>query len=1020
MTQNLPTDPRPGSSEPLLLVPTERHVELELGASEERASTPQRILTWSGFIAETLADLAPDVRLASPHATRLAAREALDHVRPARGSGADETAARISLSHALDGAIGRLRRAGVGPAHLRELDAPQASLLAGVMEEVDATLQRARLVDPRGVGGVLARRLQARPTASGGARAQRERLARAMPPPPFPPGATVTGIAAWEADDLALVEALHARMRASGGPGVTVMLPRLGERDDAMSPIADMLERRWAALTDSPELDWQPTGTPAPTEVIRAKSAEAEARAVASACLAALARGTPPEGIAIVLPDLSDAALEPLRAALADAHIPFCEPAGRAITACPEGRAALLLLEIAAGPVTREKVIDLLRAPGFAADWWTEAAEDKSAVGRAATLAYRLREVPVEVDRTGRLLIEGLAALVNQRPEDAWMTHGLERFLARARWLGESAPIAEVARRFVALLKHTGLGKPPMRDLGAALRSEARGGTGLALRAMADGAVAVRAIADLARSIAATQAAVGRPDRPSSAGELFLEIQRAAAGVGVAPKGSSARAGAVRIASPAELCGIAHELLIVTGLSAHAYSGAATTDDTLIDERLRTELPVPLRPASAREREAFRRAELAWAIAGARSLTLSFAPGDESDLSAPHPLIVWAIGQGARSHEEPASRIARGASRLNRRAAELIALARGAQPEPGIEERARIERERAAFFLDPRSAAGVFSGRVIVSDEAQRLELRARVGGAAAEHPIAVTQIERAAECAFAGFARRVLRVRRFEDLVESADARERGTLVHKALHAAFEALREEGHNQDPARLLAVARAAAEQALEASRPMAPLRREAVERAIADALGVALRSIEAGDPVRFALAERRFGAGEPPPWQSLELAGDDDEPGPSVFVDGQIDRLDRSSDGRIARVIDYKSSLPTAASRKRGAFQLPLYAAVALRALGAEEVHRAYVAVRKRGEIDEWPRDPAEQRLSLADISASAREARRVVLGLWEGNIEPRPMRANLCDRCDARDVCRRPAVMPVEDAEEDA
>jgi RecB family exonuclease len=139
----------------------------------------------------------------------------------------------------------------------------------------------------------------------------------------------------------------------------------------------------------------------------------------------------------------------------------------------------------------------------------------------------------------------------------------------------------------------------------------------------------------------------------------------------------------------------------------------------------------------------------------------------------------------------------------------------------------------------------------------------------------------------------------------------------------------------------------------------------------------------------------------------------------VFVDGQIDRVDRSADGRAARVIDYKSTLPTAAARSRGAFQLPLYAAVARRALGAEEVQRLYVAVKKRGEIDEWPREPAAQILTPADIEAAARAAREVVLRLWQGDAAPRPIRAGLCDRCDVRAVCRRPAVVPVEEAEDE-
>jgi ATP-dependent helicase/nuclease subunit B len=948
----------------------------------------------------------------------------------------DDPASRASMAHVLDSSIGRLRRAGVGPSHLRGMEAPQAALLADAMDRVDEILTGARLVDPRGAGLLLGRRLRSAGRIAPGASRGRSGMAPpGRPFPSLPAGVSVKGMAAWEADDLAWLEALHARMRAEHGRGATLVLPRLAEGDEAFGPIADVLERRWAALPDAPEIDWQPAGASAPVEVIRARSPEAEARAAASACLSALSRGTPPERIAILVPELDEVVLEPLRAALADARITFTEPVGRPLAASPEARATLILLDIAEGPVTREGVTDLLRSPGLDGRFWTERLREwteevedagrvsvrrasATATARATSIAHRLREVPVEIDRTGRLLIEGLASVVKHRAEDAWMTHGLSRLMQRAQWLAEGKTWAEIARRYAALIEEIGLGKPQLRELGAALRTEARGSGGLALRAMADGAVSVLALRDLVKAIARAALALRLEERPSSAGELKMEIERASAGLGILPRGSSTRAAAVRIARPADLCGLEHDVAIVMCLQAHAYSGAASADDALLDERLRSELPAPLRPASSRDREAWQRAELAWTLAGARDIVLSFAPGEESELAEPHPMVVWALRKGARRREEPASRISRYASKLNRRAAELIALAAGATPDAGVAERAAIEGERTAFFYDPDAPPGAFTGKIALGDEASRQDLRARVGGAAPEQTIAVTQIERAAECAFAGFARRVLRARRVEDLAESSDPRERGTLVHRALHAAFDALRSIGYQGDPVRLLLVARSAAEGELGAGRAMTPLRRESIDRAVEGAVIVVARSIEAGDPVRFAFAERRFGPSEGAPWGALELLGSEEDGGPSVFVDGQIDRIDRSTDGRVARVIDYKSNLPTAVERKRGAFQLPLYAAVARRALGAEEVHRLYVAVRKRGDIEEWPRTAADQRLSAEEIEEAVREARRVVLALWEGDVKPRPARATLCDKCDARDICRRPAVVP-DDAPED-
>ncbi|KYF68759.1 hypothetical protein BE15_25005 [Sorangium cellulosum] len=467
--------------------------------------------------------------------------------------------------------------------------------------------------------------------------------------------------------------------------------------------------------------------------------------------------------------------------------------------------------------------------------------------------------------------------------------------------------------------------------------------------------------------------------------------------------------------------------MVVTGLDARAYGGSPGADETLLGEPLRARLPAPSRPAAGRERQAAQRAELGWALAGARSVAVCFTRGDDSEPNEPHPLFEAAVAGGARERTEPASRVAPDAATLGPRDAELIALAGGGQPAADIAERVRIERARADFFLDPRAPIDLHTGRVrLDEDPALVAQLRAAIGGAHPDRPIAVTHIERAVGCAFAGFARRVLHVRRAEDLAESADARERGTLIHRALQASFEALRELGPDRDPAEQLAAARAAAEAALGVSAPMAPLRREAVEKAIADVLEVVVRAIdgEESPELRFFLAERRFGAGEAPPWQPLELPpSDDDEEGaagaPSLWVDGQIDRIDRSTDRRVVRVVDYKTGkLPDAKERRR-ALQLPLYSAIAARALGAEEVRAVYIGVRQRGMIELWPRTAEEQRALAEGWGEAARTARAAVVALWHGRAAPRPALPTLCARCDARDVCRRPAVVPTDEAAEE-
>lgn len=976
-----------------MLVPTERHAELLLAACEPGERLFVR--AFQGFVLDLAEDFLGGTSVATPHETRLCAREALEDVDGDRVRAMAEPAERATLAHALDGAIGALRRSGAEPAHLHAVNTPKAILLADVMDRVNALLGKANLIDSRGISLQLAKKIHGRTIHA-------ERL-------------NVRGIAAWETDDLALLEALHARIRASKGKGITIELPRLKDGDDAMNPLGDALERRWGKLLDNPELVWHETQEPTPVELIRARSLESEARALVSSCIKALTRGIAPERMAVVVPDLSEARLEPLRAAFAEARIPYCEPLGRPLFSVPSVRAALILLELAEGPVTREKVMDLVRAPGLSPSFLT----GKGREHRPAVLAERLRDVPVEVDRTGRLLLESLTSLVEPDAEEAWMTHGLAELLRAARWVLEGACFGEVPRRFAMLVEEMGIGKPSEREIGSAIRFEGREiGSSLSLRSMAEGAAAIQKLRHLSHGIAAASHRVGASGRPCTPRELLMELEKGAEGMGVFAPGSSRRASSIRIALPQDLCDLEHDMLFVAGLSPHSYGVGGSAEDHWIDERIRMELPPALRPLATRDRDQVRRAELAWVMARANEVVLSFAPSDEEEALAKHPMFSWAMISGAELTREPPSRVARGASRLNRRGAELMALARGAAPEPALAERVQVEEERAQFFHDPRQDAGRFSGKLQIIDELIRGEILKRIGGVSPELPIAVTHIERAAECAFAGFARRVLRARRFDELIESADARERGTLVHRALHAAFMALSGLHYLGKPAELIQSAKKAAEEELGAHLPMTPLRQEAVSRAVADALGVVARAIEDGDPLHFAHAEKRFGAGEKGEWKALCL--ESEENGPPIYVDGQIDRIDHRVQGGVTRVIDYKSSLPSSAARKSGALQLPLYAAAAQKAMGGNEVKRVYLAIRRRGEIEAWPRKAEEQTLSSAEIGNATKTARGVVLKLWGGDVAPRPARLSLCERCDVRDVCRRPAVMPGGEGEEEA
>src|SRR5688500_13884123 len=102
------------------LVPTQAHLDGALAAGEAGA-------TLRGAQRDLLSALAQpgDARLASLTAMRSAARAALEDAE-ARGvrepAMPDEPSARVALAHAVDTALGRLRRGGASSAELRAVD----------------------------------------------------------------------------------------------------------------------------------------------------------------------------------------------------------------------------------------------------------------------------------------------------------------------------------------------------------------------------------------------------------------------------------------------------------------------------------------------------------------------------------------------------------------------------------------------------------------------------------------------------------------------------------------------------------------------------------------------------------------------------------------------------------------------------------------------------------------------------------------------------------------------------------
>ena len=169
-------------------------------------------------------------------------------------------------------------------------------------------------------------------------------------------------------------------------------------------------------------------------------------------------------------------------------------------------------------------------------------------------------------------------------------------------------------------------------------------------------------------------------------------------------------------------------------------------------------------------------------------------------------------------------------------------------------------------------------------------------------------------------------------------------------------------------------------------------------------------LESGDAASFRMAERRFGAGQPAPWGALRLDPAPGEDAPPVWVEGRIDRIDAAGDGRWVRVVDYKTGkLPKKKDELVRSLQLALYADAARHAQGIDPARPVQVAAR----YVEVRRGAARAKDVVVDpesVEVARGNTRKIVLRLWSGDAGPRAFDARLCRRCDARDVCRKPAV----------
>ncbi|HEY3234201.1 MAG TPA: PD-(D/E)XK nuclease family protein, partial [Polyangiaceae bacterium] len=813
----------------LMLVQNERQVEAE-SARGARALNLRRLVAGMATRASGLTPTTVEM-------TRLLTHHLVGHSH--------------ALALAFDEGIGALRRAGVSPMMLRSLVAPRAARFAKLMESADSWLEKCGLRDERADARLAATALGAEPVP------EFEQVEQAV----------LRGLGHWENADLEFFEGVHQNIRGRNGRGLVIELPtaRAFRAKSGMESLLTKLERRWAAQPDSPSIDFVEPDQPGQETVIEAQHAESEARVVAHAVLDALSRGTPVDGIAVVTLDSSQSFLEPLRTELNLAKIPFTEPRGRPAVASPRAHAALELLKLARGALTRDGLVDLLLTPDLRPERWLQTRE-RRALHR---LVRELERLPLNTDSSGTELLGALAE--PDGSEVRSLAHAaLKRMLLDLEYLKGPSQRSRLGSAWRSLLDALGMLETNPNALERGL--DVANATEL-LQSLGDDAAGLRALLTAVERTESAAAALGFGDQQLLAGEYLQEIEAALTGVG--PATGAGRAGAVWVARPADVAGLRHEVVVVCRASKSHLDCSTSSAELSLGEPLMQALPWSLRPPAAMEQAGFAELGLAWATVHASRVVVTFSRDETGNRDGPSRWTEALRGYPKR-HLEPTSPLHSGARRVRALAA----------PNGGALRRMRVERARSDFFLR-RAGEDPYTGR---APSLPRL-----VRGDSPEHPVAVTTLERYLRCPFLAFAEAGLRATRRSEDGDTIDARIRGRLLHQSLAAGMEAASRLPSNASASERQAAALNAAEVYLT-SQGRSPLRRAAMQNLVADAAALIRWSAGADDPLLFLEAERAFGQAEK--WGPLALEG--------VYVSGRIDRIDASPSRKRLRIIDYKS------------------------------------------------------------------------------------------------------------------
>lgn len=1014
----------------LFVVPAERHVERLARDGGHRGET--RI----ALRARLAAALLPEVRFADARETRLTLGIALSA--PAQGqldlfggAGADEDPLLATLRSrgggawvravaALDEALGVLRSRGATDAHLDRIRGPNVSapsarrarLLATAMRALDATLARAGARDGRLVGASLASTIRAKGWEDVSTILGARRICARW-------------LLSWDPNDLTWWRALDDTL-SHGGGYAKVILPSFDKRlegsreRDPLEVLADVVARQLDAAPDTetvPDVLGGANVDPSRVRLAQAGSSRAQAQLVARCVRDALARGAHVERIAIAYPVREERTLDPLRRTFFEEGIVFHDSLGAPPATVPVVAAALHALaasesldRLAVARVLRSGYVD---APRVLSD--DSRLDFRGAERTLERLAHALetRATAAGADAERRLV---LTAASGGGPDEEAAALRVAGILARPR---VARTRLERVRTTRALFHELGFAARAGRGaLVTFARDDAPSGVDRAERLAL--ARDVRAWELLEEELDAYEEAIqraGAAEAPLDAEVFRLELLEMLDRSARRP--NAGRAGAVRITRLADLAGEELDLLVVLdvndGVLPRDQSPVGLVSDALevAVARAARETFVPFKTSELAARDLG-----ALAIAAAESdqivLVTTAEEGTDSP-AAPSRLFLALERAGATTTTSAGTE---GANRSRAGTSELCS--------PGeVARRTTRERTREGFFLDPLRPQSDIIGMLRTSHAIT--EVVERETGADSARALAVTSIERFAQCPFKGYAHAVLAARTGEEQRELPDAREEGNLGHTALAAAFLATRDAWavRPRDAVSILERGLAAADTLLAVAAGHAPLR-AIVRLRVKESVRAVLRRAIDDESWDFVLAEQAFGSRRrgdlQPMWEAFQVEGAQTR----VWLRGSIDRVDRGHSVPEVRVVDYKRSKSTVqrASSSLGetALQVPIYALVAARHLELRATGSYLPIVPRDLATETKPRTTAEDRVrELVGGSPSVIEQRLVTLAARAraGDFAPLPAHELECTHCDISGGCRKPrfAMAPADDPE---